>query len=787
MLNRKKMINLLTVTAAITGVAAIAQPIDADAAISAKNSVTKAEKLAVQLKKDINYGARKKANPKTAVGLPNDKLYKQTKTAYNKALAETKNVKNTKERKVLQTRLAQKVKPVIERTDKYREAVQMGLELKSASNVLNERVQAANLNENTKKQYDQVSTDLKKLDKQIKRVYGKTTRPALTKEYSDKASAIVSTAKYSLSFKSDTDNFINSFNNEDYEKALTYYTSLNKLLSENKVHNYVGTSSELYKKLYAAYSPTLDDYKAWGKLYIATSKSATDPTLSGGKTPEKTISYTKDVTVAAGEERYIKLRNANIGGNLNIIGVNKGAGTITLENVKVSALKNNGGQIVVKDIAEKSLHLNGITAKELIVNDVNGSNIVAGAGAKIANLLVSDQAGGNVNLHSSLGDTFGTINLESTHSKAINFAGNFDKSNVVVKGNEQNVNFAAGTAINELTIKAGATVTAAENVKISELHIDPVKKGENITLSGDLKDTVVVVNNADAIIKISENTVVGEIKVDPSVKGEVKVEDQGSIINADESIELIGNPVAVTELKNVTAEVGGNEVAMTSDNVIDLTGTSNEDMFTRVKITADNAEKLVLDSVKVRGAEVNLMGSTPLEYQIAGSTTLSVKDLLGSHDLGDEGISMGNLRTVLLNKPIVIKGYLNNENEDNKDIDITIKLGDSKDLPTTYENDYVTITKNGLNEKGKHKATVEINKDKYHLTIGDIDESAGGVEFIDLLLSYMGTDIKTDNALINALIGKAGKKEIEQVPLGILVKIVKKIESNKYIIEFKER
>lgn len=80
---------------------------------------------------------------------------------------------------------------------------------------------------------------------------------------------------------------------------------------------------------------------------------------------------------------------------------------------------------------------------------------------------------------------------------------------------------------------------------------------------------------------------------------------------------------------------------------------------------------------------------------------------------------------------------------------------------------------------------MEINKAKYHLTIGDIDESAGGVEFIDLLLSYMGTDIKTDNALINALIGKAGKKEIEQIPLGILVKVVKKIESNKYVIEFK--
>lgn len=785
MLNRNKIIKLLAVTAAVTGVVVVAQPIDADAALSAKNAVTKAEKLAVQLKKEINYGARKKADPKTAVGLPNDKLYKQTQTAYNEALTETKKIKNSKERTVLQTRLAQKVKPVIERTDNYISAVQMGIKLKAASNVLNERVQAANLNETTKKQYDQVSTDLKKLDKQIKSVYGKTTRPALTKEYSDKASAIVSTAKYSLSFKSDTDNFVNSFNNEEYTKAITYYKSLNKLLSENEIHKYVGTSSELYKKLYAAYSPTLDEYKSWGKLYIATSKSAADPTLSGGKTPEKSLSYTKDVTVAAGEEQYIKLRNANIEGNLNIIGVNKGAGTVTLENVKVNASKDNGGQIIVKDVAEKSLHLNGITAKNLIVNDANGSNIIAGEGAKIAKLLVSDQAGGNVNLHSSVGDTFGTINLESTHSKAINFAGNFDKSNVVVDGNEQNVNFAAGTAINELTIKAGATVTAAENVKIAELHIDPVKKGENVTLSGDLKDTVVVVNNADTIIKISENTVVGEIKVDPSVKGEVKVEDQGSIIKSDESIELIGKPVAAAKLKNVIAEVGGSEVPMTSDNIIDLTGKSNEDMFTGVKITADNAEKLVLDSVKVRGVEVNLMGSTPLEYQIAGSITLSVKDLLGSHDLGDEGISMGNLRTVLLNKPIVIKGYLNNENEDKKDIDITIQLGNSQDLPTSYKNDYVTITKNGLNENGKHKATVEINKAKYHLTIGDIDESAGGVEFIDLLLSYMGTDIKTDNALINALIGKAGKKEIEQIPLGILVKVVKKIESNKYVIEFK--
>lgn len=51
MLNKKKAIQVLTVTAAVTGVAAVAQPINVDAASSAKNSVTKAEKLAAQLKK----------------------------------------------------------------------------------------------------------------------------------------------------------------------------------------------------------------------------------------------------------------------------------------------------------------------------------------------------------------------------------------------------------------------------------------------------------------------------------------------------------------------------------------------------------------------------------------------------------------------------------------------------------------------------------------------------------------------------------------------------------------
>lgn len=726
--------------------------------------------------------------------MPNEKLYKQTKTAYNKALAEAKKVKNSKERKVLETRLAQKVKPFIDRTDKYRAAVQMGIKLNTASKVLNERVQANNLNETTKKQYDLVSSDLKKLDKQIKSVYGKTTRPALTKAYSDKASTIVSTAKFALNFKSDTDNLVKSVKNEDYAKAVTYITSLKKLISDNKKYNYVSTSSKLYKKLYAAYSPSLDKLNALGKIYIATSKSAANPTISGGETPAQALTYTKDVTVIAGENRYIKLRNANIKGNLNIMGINKGAGTVTLENVKVSSLKNKGGQIIVKDVAEKSLHLTNITANDLIVNDANGSNIVAGAGAKIANLLVSDKAGGNVNLQSSNGNAFSTINLKSKNSKAINFAGKFDKSNVVVEGNEQKLNFAAGTVINELTLKAGANLTAAEGVEIAKINIDPAKKGEIITLSGDLKDTVIVIKDANAIIKVAENTVVGEIKVDPSVKGEVQIDNQGTVNKADDSIVFTGNPVkppvtppgdgggggvtpppvtdptnpgvpiTTPKLKDVTATVGGKSYPMVS-GLIDLSGVANESKFTEVQITSENATKFVLESVEVRGNNVKLEDKG-LHYDIKadGVTKVPVSKLLGNLDVGKDGISIANLRALVLDQPVTLTGTLSNEKA-SAETKVSIKLGVGSNLPTTYDNEYVTIVKEGI-QGGKHTVSVTIKDET--VTLSDVDsKTSGAISLSTLLKSYTGISLDP------------------KTTLGDLKTIISKLKFEEYNIVFK--
>lgn len=426
--------------------------------------------------------------------------------------------------------------------------------------------------------------------------------------------------------------------------------------------------------------------------------------------------------------------------------------------------KNKGGQ--------KSLHLNGVTANNLVVNDANG-------------------------------DAFGTIHLKSKNSKAINFVRKFDKSNVVVEGNEQTLNFAAGTVINELTQKAGATITAAEGVEIAKSNIDPAEKGEIITLSGDLKDTVIVKKDANA-----ENTVVVEIKVDPSDKEEVKIENNGTINKSDESIVIDGNPVTsgvppVTppvippggsgggeqtpepekaELTSVIAHVGSKEISMDkTTKVIDLSKQANESMLTEVEITSTNATKFVLNSVKLSESDWNLVGSTPKEYLLNsdGSKTITTEKLLGIYDKGNGGISLGNLRAA--GKQVVIKGYLKGTAgyQDNENI-ITINLADEGEvIPTAFTNEYGTITNNGKDGKIQ-KATVEINKAKYDLKISNIDKSAGGV---DLIKPYIGNDAQI-KLFTNVLLVKVKKQSIEDVTLKDLAGLGE-IQKDNYFIVFK--
>ena len=159
------------------------------------------------------------------------------------------------------------------------------------------------------------------------------------------------------------------------------------------------------------------------------------------------MTINNDVVIVAGEGKYMKLQNVVVNGNVIIKGDITGAGTVTLDNVKVNETNSKGGQIIVDDVAEHSLYLNKVQADDVVVNDANGSNIVAQSGTQVGNLIVSKKAGatGTVTLESVATNAFGTVTVSSNGNSASNgivIKGDYSNAKLIVNGEGQKVTVA---------------------------------------------------------------------------------------------------------------------------------------------------------------------------------------------------------------------------------------------------------------------------------------------------------------------------------------------------------
>jgi hypothetical protein len=103
------------------------------------------------------------------------------------------------------------------------------------------------------------------------------------------------------------------------------------------------------------------------------------PSLLGPTSGIATIN--SDIIVKAGENNFATLRNLVVYGRVIIDGNGQVGGSITLDNVTVNKTTDDtygftSGQIVVKEVATNSLHLeNGVSAAQLLIEDKNGSRI----------------------------------------------------------------------------------------------------------------------------------------------------------------------------------------------------------------------------------------------------------------------------------------------------------------------------------------------------------------------------------------------------------------------------
>ncbi|WML46829.1 hypothetical protein RCG23_14410 [Neobacillus sp. PS3-34] len=772
MKNKKALIGKsLMVAAVATSAFTVTNHADAASVSSAEKAVVKAEKLAVALKWEVSIENRKVKYPKNRVGYPNMKLFNDTKKALveaNKAVSTLKG----KDKTVLSARLNANVSTYIKRATAYIDAVSSGLKIQKKYVELQGKASKGLVDDQTEKLYHEVSKEVKKNAFMLDRVYGVTTRNEFRSFYKQSAENLLKDLIYPVSIKMEIDRSVKDATNNT-EMAAKHLGNVHYLINEAAKKG-LKSNNKLIVGSQAKMNAALAEFNKQGALYVANSTSASAPTTFGPATGTETVN--KTVYVYAGVNEHIKLKNFAINGNLVIVGSPAGAGSVYLENVKVNKVNSAGGNIIVQDIADHSLHMKDVEASSVIVNDADGSNIVAETGVKVGSLVISESAGakGKISIDSEAAGSFGSIMVSSKGSSAsegVSLKGDFSTTTVTVAG---------------------------ENNKLS--------------LEKDAKVNQIIINAASNI-SVAAGAVVNEVKKDPSVQGEVKVDNQGSIKKADSSVIVVGNPpvvvvppvtpgpvtppgpeIVVPSLTGFSALFASNKSVVGVNGRLDLpsTGTSpvsDSEIFTGVRFTTNPATSVKLQVTALTARNTNFL-STPLEYNISNGTTITTKDLFGALDTGTPGITMQNLRSVFLNDDITLKGKLISDNGAKSDeITIVINLGTGTPV-STFTNEFGKITKMGLVDS-KHKIVVEVNPTKENTRLGDIYTAPTKIDFAQLLLAFASSSILLDSDVVPANVEELKAKiaalinsgAFNDVKLGQLKG--KTFSTSKFTVEFK--
>ncbi|MFE8701720.1 hypothetical protein ACFYKX_14035 [Cytobacillus sp. FJAT-54145] len=755
-MTKKKRILTKTVMAAAvaSSVFAVSNSADAASVTEAEKAVVKAEKLAGALKWEVSIEHRKNVYPNNLVGYPNMKLHNDTK----KALADATKLVSTlkgKEKEVLQARLDANVSTYLKRSVAYIDAVSSGLKIQKKYVELKAKFDKGQMDDQTEKLYHEVSWEIKKNSFMLDRVYGVTTREEFRDFYKETAEDLQKELLYPVSIKMQIDRAAKALKDNNVDQAAGYLGNVEYLVNE-AANNGADVSDKLFVSAMSKLDAAEEAFEKKGTLYFANSK--TETTEFGPETGSETVE--KSVYIYAGKDEHIKLQNFSINGNLVVLGSPAGAGTVSLENIKVNKVNNVGGNIIVEDIADHSLYLKGVEADSVVVNDANGSNLVAESGVKVKSLVVSEKAGAK-----------GAVNLESKVSGA------FESITIAAKGSEKSegVNLKGDLSTTAVTVTGeNAKIAVAEGATVKEIKL-----------------------NAVANVAVAKGSTVKEIKKDPSVKGEVKVDNKGTVEKAEEGIEVGGNaPVVVAPPAAPapgTGTGGGAIVTPVLDTIttglvgevltdyhngtyeLDLSDVEDSDIFERIQITSSpsSSVSLKVNSLTARGASDWI--DSPIQFT---GTNITTRDLFGSLDTGAPGIKMENMRAVFAGTPIVLTGVLvHSSGGQTSEITVTINLGVGQAAVTTFTNTFGTITK-----VGNDKITVAINSGQGSTTIGTIENSTN-VDFSQLLISF-NSDATPDDAssLEQAIRNRFANKLLENITLGELKG--KSFSANGFEIEF---
>ncbi|MDF9298541.1 5'-nucleotidase C-terminal domain-containing protein [Geobacillus stearothermophilus] len=541
---KKLAISIAAMSAFAASAVVVSNPAQAAITTNAEKLVVKAEKLAGALKWQVSYDYRKKVYPKNVLDYPDMKLFNETKSALKAAREEVKKLKG-KEKEILEARLTQNVQVYVDRATFYIDAVSAGKKIEAKANILKKFISNHIVNDSTEKAYHDLTKEIRTKSPAFYKVYGASTRTALVQTYLKPAQQVKDAALYPVSIKIETDRLNAALKENKIDQAIYHKNRIEKFVSEGLKLGVLKENSNLFKSVMAYVNPVKAEFEKRFVVFNANSTAADKPTTFGG-TAAEVKKYDQSVILIAGKDQYIKLANAEVNGNIIIKGNETGAGTVYLENVKVNKVNNQGGVIIVDDVADHSLRQKNVTAEELKINDANGANIVAEEGTKIKTLSLTEKAGatGTIILDSKEKGAYEVVSVGtkgSESSKGVELRGDFSNTKVEVTGEGSQVKVAKDAVVKEIEVKTEAKLEAEQGAKVQAVNLAAEKSGQKIELKGDLKEATVTVKNANAKIEVAKDSVIKEIKKDSSVTGSIEVINNGTVQTAT-GVTVKNNP-----------------------------------------------------------------------------------------------------------------------------------------------------------------------------------------------------------------------------------------------------
>ena len=393
--------------------------------------------------------------------------------------------------------------------------------------------------------------------------------------------------------------------------------------------------------------------------------------------PESGVS-TIDGNVVVGSAG-VTLQNTAINESL-ILAEGVGDGDVYLKNVTVK------GTTTIKGGGARGINLENCTLGTVIVNKEDGSvRIAASGGASV--LEIKLESGASLEEANLTGEGFGNITVSGLPAdSAIRLTGNFNALSVsspnvaieLVSGSVDSLDLtenAAGTVVKvtagnvrELNIGAKAAVNV-ESGTVTNLNVAENAAGTMLNLAAQAKVTTLTLA---AAAKVTGQGAIETALV--KANGSTIEQSPEKIVLSDGVTIVIANKVVTQSTPLKTGGAGGGSsgndtdapkisaVTFTVDNKplrvegynnnfdINLADFDNTSMFTDLSINASsNAEK----------AEVTFLGIKKEVNFVNGYADLSVKEILGSLDTGEPGISLKTLKSLISSSseiPITVYG-----------------------------------------------------------------------------------------------------------------------------------